>query len=120
MVTQIYAGNGIVATPEHTGVISLASTSVVPGSYTTADITVDSTGRIVAASDGAAPPLPPALTSIAALTTTYNNFGLLLAHFGFIFKNKKNICITKCRDYCNLDTMNRPVVSIKPAYIRDR
>ena len=54
-ITSISQADGVVCSPNpitNTGTIGLATTSVTPGNYSSANITVDEFGRIISAEDG--------------------------------------------------------------------
>jgi len=77
-VTLINTGIGLTGGPiTTTGTISLANTTVTPGSYTYSSFTVDAQGRLTVASSGTMPLLPANnLSDLNSASTARTNLGL--------------------------------------------
>ena len=90
-VTSVATGTGLTGgTITTSGTISLANTAVTAGTYSTANITVDSQGRITSASNGSGStgfPITLGNVSITASSTTTNVGNLTLANVTIISGN---------------------------------
>ena len=90
-VTSVATGTGLTGgTITTSGTISLANTTVTAGTYSTANITVDSQGRITSASNGSGStgfPITLGNVSITASSTTTNVGNLTLANVTIISGN---------------------------------
>lgn len=77
-ITEIDTGTGLIGGPITTsGIISIANTTVTPGSYTYGNFTVNAQGQLTAASSGATPLLVSNnLSDLANAATARSNLGL--------------------------------------------